>query len=211
MNEQKQDDLLKSPNEQPSEGNTSNEEKKEKKDKNILNKILTIILIILILIMFILLGARYKELKDSGQDFTIGIPKFDLTLDKDAQEGGIEGKTAEEIQAELNKQVADGMINISMNMNPYVQGTTSNFLIVNETQNRYPQIVEVYLVHEDEENELIYRSGLIPVGNKVEIVTIDKTLETGDYDAIAYFNAIDEETGNLIGKAAAKLLITVVD
>ena len=43
---------------------------------------------------------------------------FDLAVDENAVSGQREAKTTEEIQAELNKKVEDGMITISINLCP---------------------------------------------------------------------------------------------
>ena len=59
------------------------------------------------------------------------------------------------------------MINISMNTSPVFEDGTSegNLMIVNDTSNLYPQIVEISL---NDTGETIYKSGGIPVGSKIE-------------------------------------------
>ena len=136
-------------------------------------------------------------------------PTWDLTEDPNAREGGIQTRSQEEIQEELNRKVEEGMINISMNLNPVFEdgGSAGSLLIVNEEINRYPQIVEIYRKDTD---ELLYRSGSIPVGHSVERGELLVDLPAGDYNAIAYFNAIDPETGALVGKAGAEIVISVL-
>lgn len=137
-----------------------------------------------------------------------GRTVFDLTSDANSRVGALPTPDIEKIQQELNKKVEDGMINISMNMNPvFSEGTApGDLLIVNSEINRYPQIIEIYL---RDSNELIYRSGAIAVGCTVETGVLSRDLDAGNYEAVAYFNAVDPDTGLLVGKAGAEILITV--
>ena len=130
-----------------------------------------------------------------------------LVMDANAEEGGLVNRSKEEIQAELNAKVAQGMINISMNTAPvFPSGTEKgNLLIVNSERNNYPQIV--YIVRKDTGEE-IYRSGGIPVGSKIEYAALDVPLPAGVYDCVAYFNNVDE-TGAILGTAGAEVSITI--
>lgn len=134
---------------------------------------------------------------------------WDLTEDSASQEGGIKTRSQEEIQEELNKKVEDGMINISMNLNPVFENGESegNLLIVNEEINRYPQIVEIFLKDTD---TLVYRSGGISVGHSVEKGKLLVDLDAGNYPCIAYFNAVNPDTNTLVGRAGAEITITVL-
>lgn len=135
-------------------------------------------------------------------------PIFDLTQDSNAQEGEREKRPQEEIQAELNQKVQEGMINISMNLSPIFENGTSkgNLLIVNEEINRHPQVIEIY---RKDTNELIYKSGLIPVGSRVDEGSLLVDLDAGEYPCVAYFNSVNGETGELLGKAGAEINIIV--
>lgn len=130
---------------------------------------------------------------------------YDLTADENATAGGIEAKSQAEVEAELNAKVAEGMINVSMNTNPVFTDGIGNVLIVNDQMNNYPQIVEIY----DENQNLIYKSGLIQVGSKVETATLQGSLTTGDYKCIATFNAVNPTTGELAGRANVNIVVTV--
>jgi hypothetical protein len=114
----------------------------------------------------------------------------------------------EEIQSSLNDKVAQGMINISMNLTPvFASGSAEgNLLIVNEEINRYPQVVEIY---RNDTGELIYTSGGIPIGSRLEKDALDVALDDGVYSCTAYFHAIDPETSTAVGTAAAVIEITI--
>ena len=131
-----------------------------------------------------------------------------IVYDAAAQEGGWENLSPEEIEANLNEKVAQGMINISMNTSPvYADGTADgNIMVVNETINLYPQRVE--FVRNDTQ-EVIYTSDAIPVGSKIEAAPLDVDLEPGEYECTALFHNLDPVSGAVLGTAGAIIYVTV--
>jgi hypothetical protein len=99
-------------------------------------------------------------------------------------------------------------MNISMNVNPVFESGTAkgNLLIVNEKINHYAQVIQIY---RDDTSELIYTSGAIPVGARLDTDNLDVDLEMGTYECTAHFNQIDDN-GNLLGKACAKITIYIL-
>lgn len=169
-----------------------------KKDQK--KKIIVIVIAILVALLAVLLIMKPWS---GGQNTPQG-----MVWDTNAEVGGLEHKSDEEIQAELNQKVEEGMINISMNTTPVFETGKSkgNLLIVNSEVNNYPQIV--YIVRKDN-NQEIYRSGGIPVGSKIEYAALDVDLPAGSYDCVAYFNNADPDTGAILGTAGAEITITV--
>ena len=198
LDEEEQEDLY---SEEEQEDMYSEEDQQGKKKKKIIAAVIAAIVAIIILLLCL-------SQCDRGVVADDGRPTFDLTQDANATDGGIDGKSQEELQEELNKIVEEGMINISMNLNPvFANGAADgNLLIVNEEINRHPQVVEIY---RDDTDELIYRSGVIPVGSKIEKGKLNVDLPAGQYACTAYFNSVDENTGELLGKAGAAIEITV--
>ena len=133
-----------------------------------------------------------------------------IVFDESAVFGGWEELTKDEIEANLNEQLAEGLINISMNTSPYFEDGTSkgNLMIVNETINRYPQKVEI--IRNDTE-EVIYTSGAIPVGSKIEAAKLDVELDAGEYECTALFHNLNPDTGAILGTAGAIITITIKD
>ena len=130
-----------------------------------------------------------------------------LVFDEAAVEGGWEQLSQEEIEDRLNTQLEEGMINISMNTSPYFEDSTSkgNLMIVNETINRYPQKVQII---RNDTDEIIYTSGAIAVGSKIEAAALDVDLDAGTYECTALFHNLDN-SGNIIGSAGAIITITI--
>ncbi len=133
-----------------------------------------------------------------------------IVYDDNAVEGGWNEADTDKIIESLNEKVKEGMINISMNTTPNFANSTSagNLMLVNETVNRYPQIVEIT---RNDTGELIYKSGAIAVGSKIEYAKLDTELESGTYECTAMFYNVDPETGNYLGCAGAVIHINILE
>lgn len=162
------------------------------------------IVLILAVLLFLLLFRSCQSKKPEPLPESSGI-----VIDESAVSGGWEEKTESEIVASLNEQVEQGMINISMNTSPVFEsaGSEGNLMIVNETVNRYPQIVEII---RNDTGETIYKSGAIPVGSKIESAKLSAQLPAGEYECTARFTNVDPDTGALLGSAGAIIHVTVL-
>lgn len=163
------------------------------------------IVLILAVLLFLLLfrscqGKNEKPLPESSG----------IVYDQSAVSGGWEEKTESEIVSELNEQVEQGMINISMNTSPVFETASSdgNLMIVNETVNRYPQVVEIT---RNDTGETIYKSAAIPVGSKIENGKLTAELPAGEYECTAHFTNVDPDTGARLGSAGAIIHVTVLN
>ena len=168
----------------------------------------TVIVTIVAVICITVLSGIFLTRCSKGQSTESASQTTGIVWDANAEEGGLAHRSEEEIRAELNEKVAQGMINISMNTSPVFESGTAegNLLIVNSERNNYPQIVTI--VRKDTGEE-IYRSGGIPVGSKIERARLDADLPAGTYDCVAYFNNVDPETGDFLGTAGAEIVVTV--
>lgn len=128
---------------------------------------------------------------------------------RQGDEGQLDGKTPEEIQAELDRIVEEGMFNISIaSMIEFPDGTSPGEVrIENVPGNIYMMKVEVT---RDDTNEVIYTTDFIEPNHHVQQDTLDVDLPAGTYDCTAMFYAHDVDTEELIGQAAAKIQIKVL-
>ena len=172
--------------------------------KNMIGIIVTILVLVFATIMAIQVVREKEDIKEDPEEMTGGF----LEMDEESEEGGLVYRSQEEIQAELNQKVKEGMINISMNTSPVFEDgrAKGNLMIVNSNANNYPQIV--YIVRKDTGEE-IYRSKGIPVGSKIEYAALNVDLDPGVYECVAYFNNADPQTGAILGTAGAEIVITV--
>ncbi len=180
-----------------------------RKDTKNSNKAIAIVIGVLLIIAILLAAFRGcendKPVIENPVETGPGI-----VYDDGAVEGGWNEADTDKIIASLNAKVEEGMINISMNTSPnFREGTAEgNLMIVNEGINRYPQVVEI---SRNDTGEMIYKSGAIPVGSKIEHAKLSVDLPAGTYDCTAMFYNVDPDTGSYLGCAGAIISITVLE
>lgn len=182
------------PPQQPPMGQQPQEpQKKQKKPASFW---VAIILAIVAVIIAVLFAFQSCDLESTFRD-----PNQSL--------GQLEGKTSEEIQAELDRQVEEGMFNISIASNvEFADGTSEGELkIENVPGNRY--LMQVTIT-DDATGQVLYTSGVIDPNYHVQKAKLDVDLDPGTYNCTALFTAIDPETDEEVGQAAAKMTITVL-
>ena len=130
-------------------------------------------------------------------------------FDSNAQTGQAPYKSAEEMQAELDRQVEEGMFNISIaSAIQFADGTSSGTAYIeNVPGNRYNMQV---VITDDATKEVLYESGVLAPNQFIEDITLAKDLEPGTYNATATFKALDPTTYDEVGQAAAKIAINVL-
>ncbi len=164
-----------------------------------------LVLLVIAVALFLFRSCGAEQTDNPGNTQASGI-----IYDNNAVEGGWNEADTDKIVAALNEKVEEGMINISMNTTPnFADGTSAgNLMIVNEGINRYPQVVEIT---RSDTNELIYKSGAIPVGSKVENAKLSVDLDAGTYECTALFYNVDPDSGAYLGCAGAIIQITVLE
>ena len=122
--------------------------------------------------------------------------------------GQLEGKTAEEIQAELDRVVDEGMFNISIAATVMMErgDAPAELRIENVPGNRYLMRVAITL---DDTGEQVYATELIEPNFHIQQDVLDVELKAGTYPATALFTAYDPATEEQVGQAAAKVAIAV--
>lgn len=131
-------------------------------------------------------------------------------FDSTAQEGQASYKTAEEIQAELDRVVAEGMLNISIASIINFENSSAPGLayIENVPSNKYVLRVAITI---DGTGETVYQSGGIRPNNTIESITLSQPLQKGTYPATATFTAYDPSSLEEVGQASARITINVLN
>ena len=116
-------------------------------------------------------------------------------FDPDARDGQAPYKSAEEMQAELDRVVEEGMFNISIASSiQFDEGTSSGTAYIeNVPGNRY--LMKVAITDDE----------------FIESIVLTRDLDQGTYPATATFTALDEVTHEEVGQAAAKIAINVLN
>lgn len=122
--------------------------------------------------------------------------------------GQLKGKSEAEIQAELDRVVEEGMFNISIaSVIEFDSGTSEGELrIENVPGNRY--LMRVTLVRNDTGEE-IYQTDVIEPNHHIQADALDVALPQGSYECTALFEALDPETEEQVGNAAAIVTVNV--
>ena len=156
----------------------------------------------------IIAGSAFFTAVLSGCSKKAEKPGTDFVMDDNAVEGGWNKIDEAKVREGLNAGVEEGYINISMNTTPFFEDGESegNLMIVNESVNRYPQKV---VITRNDSGDVIYESGGIPVGSKIEKAKLLKNLPAGTYECTAMFHNVNPETGESLGCAGAIINITV--
>lgn len=128
--------------------------------------------------------------------------------DPNAVEGSYEGKSEADIRSDLEREIAEGMMNISIASNVVVSSETgvADLRIENISGNSVDQKVSVTL---DETGETLYQSEAIAPGTCVQEAKLSRTPPPGAYEATATFVGYDTQTREEQGTSAAKILLTV--
>lgn len=130
--------------------------------------------------------------------------------DPNAALGQLEGKTQEEIQAELDRVVEEGMFNISIASTVQMEDGASEAELRIENVPNNPYLMKVEVTRDDT-GEAVYASGIIERDRHIQKAPLDVDLDAGEYPCTATFYALNPQTEELVGQAAAKLSITVLN
>lgn len=128
--------------------------------------------------------------------------------DPDAKEGQASYKTLEEIEAERNRQMQEGMLNISIASQIEFENGSSEgtAFIENVPSNKY--VLKVTITT-DNNGEVVYQSGGIRPDSTIETIKLSEPLGAGVYPATATFTAFDPDSLQEVGQAAAKVTLVV--
>ena len=130
-------------------------------------------------------------------------------FDPDARDGQAPYKSAEEMQAELDRVVEEGMFNISIaGAIQFDDGASEGTAYIeNVPGNRYNMRVRIT---EDATGDVLYESGVLKPNQFIEKIALTKDLDQGSYPATATFTALDPSSYDEVGQAAAKVVVNVI-
>lgn len=103
----------------------------------------------------------------------------------------VDESNLDEIQEMFAEPVDDGLFEVNMNTVWYFQNGTSasrNAYLANGEANHLPLSFEIIV-----EEEVIYSSTVIPVGNKIKEIILDKELPKGQYAARCQYYLWNED------------------
>lgn len=161
-------------------------------------RIVAIITLILAVVIAMILGLYMCT--------DIDLPGRQRNLN--AELGQLDGKSDEEIQAELNRVVDESMFDISIaSVIEYEDGESEGEVrIENVPGNHY--MLDCVITQSDT-GDVLYSSGLLEPNHHVTKAKLLKDLDAGTYPCIATFTAYDMETEEVVGAVNAEITVIV--
>lgn len=117
-----------------------------------------------------------------------------------------------EMLEEMQKKVDEGTVDLEVQNeiivedgNPAPDKPVGKTLLSNKSTNRHPIVVTIM-----EDDEIIFQSGLIPVGGRLEEVKFNRSLSPGNHVCVVTYSLLDEETQESVGAASFETTIKVL-
>lgn len=131
-------------------------------------------------------------------------------FDPNARTGQAPYKTEEEIQAELDRVVEEGMFNIAIaSVIEFEDGASEGTAYIeNVPGNHYNTQVTI---KQDETGDVLYESGVIAPNQYIENIALTKDLDPGTYECTATFHVLDTTTFDEVGQAEALVSVVVLN
>lgn len=179
------------------------EKAKEEKSKKV-RKWLSIIGILLILALILVqcsnmgkleLPEKVKNIIDANKEDTVDIDELEKDTEQQQDFMYSHLRTSMAKTVKLENGLAKGYFNI-----------------INHETNVYNQLVEIYTIDkEGNPKDLIYKSGIIEVGQALPYAKLSVNLPKGTYSCVAHFLALDTETNEHVGTAGVRITVEVAN
>lgn len=152
--------------------------------------LITVILILLAVVIALLILVLAG--KDPGQTQASANPDADgRVLTYDSTVVLDDPETLQKLVDEMVRKAEEGAMTLEMQVDAVSSdGITFTCYLANALENNYDMFMTLYL---DETEEEIYRSGLIPLGGRIETFTLIKALEKGSHSCTLVFNQVEKD------------------
>lgn len=106
--------------------------------------------------------------------------------------GFVDESNTDDIMSELSDKVEEGMFECRMSTTWTFEDADSaspNSYVANVENNQHAFYFDVY---EEQTEELLYSSPILPVGSEIRDIKLEKELSAGDYDAVVMYTLVNE-------------------
>ena len=148
-----------------------------------------VVLVLALGICIFLLISRSGEGEPQTSDAVPEAPETSQTV---LDRGFVDESNMDNIMSDMSEKVEDGMFECMMSSTWIFEDATSessNSYVANVESNRHALYFDVY---EEQTNDLLYSSPILPVGSEIRNIKLDKELPVGDYDAVVMYTLVNE-------------------
>ena len=111
-------------------------------------------------------------------------------------------------KTEAQKTVAPGYYTATMNTTwHFATGDEASYDAVVENVETNTNDVYFDIVLEEDESKVLMKSPVIPRGGRLEDITLDESLEAGNYDCVIIYHLVDEDQNTL---STLRISITII-
>lgn len=104
----------------------------------------------------------------------------------------------ESVLEKADEAVPDGYYTVTMNPTwHFASGSEASYDAVVENVAENTNDVYFDIVLEADEENVLYKSPVIPRGSRLEEITLDETLDAGTYPCVVIYNLVDEDQNTL--------------
>lgn len=118
--------------------------------------------------------------------------------DEDRRNVVVTPENVERVLEKADAAVPDGYYTVTMNPTwHFTNGSEASYDAVVENIAENTNDVYFDIVLEEDEEQVLYKSPVIPRGGRLEEITLDETLDAGTYPCVVVYNLVDEEQNTL--------------
>ncbi len=107
-------------------------------------------------------------------------------------------ENVERVLEKADEAVPDGYYTVTMNpIWHFANGSEASYdaEVENVAENTNDVFFDIVL--EEDEEQVLYKSPVIPRGSRLEEIVLDETLDAGTYPCVVIYNLVDEEQNTL--------------
>lgn len=171
---------------------------KEKNKNKSLWIILAIVVVLLLAVVAVLVAILFNKNANSGNS---GISEQGAVVNSLGANGGVlayetnavatDAETLQDMFDKMVEEAKEGTMALEMQTEANsVNGTDFTCYIANAYNNKYDMFVIIY---DDDTQQELYRSGLIPLGSRIESFTSSVKLEPGTHVATIVYNQVEDD------------------
>lgn len=149
------------------------------------SKKLVFLFLIIIVIAAIIAVAAIVKIKHGNDSDSDGTLQYEANVITDS---------SEDFQAAMDEMVEkakEGQMSLEMQTEAYSKdGKKFTCYLANSNKNNYDMFMVLY---DDETEQEIYRTGLIPIGSRIEEFELEEPLEKGTHLITIVFNQVEKD------------------